>query len=125
MRLQDPHDELKNQNVLIAKKSMEEVAKEFGMDVDQLRHCLNRGLELLNAVRVLRPRPHLDDKMLAGWNGLMISGFARAAAATGIEEYLARAAKAVRFLQGNLIHGDGRLRRAAYNEKDEGKASGE
>mgnify|MGYP001242849455 CR=1 FL=1 len=31
----------------------------------------------LLAARELRPQPALDDKILAGWNGLMISAFAR------------------------------------------------
>jgi hypothetical protein len=30
-------------------------------------------------LRDRRPRPHLDDKVLAGWNGLMIAAFARGA----------------------------------------------
>ncbi len=33
----------------------------------------------LFAARARRPRPHLDDKVLTAWNGLMIAAFARAA----------------------------------------------
>ncbi len=33
----------------------------------------------LNAARILRPRPHLDDKIITAWNGMMISAYARAA----------------------------------------------
>jgi uncharacterized protein YyaL (SSP411 family) len=40
---------------------------------------LARARETLLAARAKRPRPHLDDKVLAGWNGLMIAAFARAA----------------------------------------------
>ena len=35
--------------------------------------------QTLFAARERRPRPHLDDKILTAWNGLMIAAFARAA----------------------------------------------
>jgi uncharacterized protein YyaL (SSP411 family) len=67
--LQDPHDELKNQNVLIALRSEEEMAEKLKLDVATLRAALNEGRELLFEARQKRPRPHLDDKMLTAWNG--------------------------------------------------------
>jgi uncharacterized protein YyaL (SSP411 family) len=41
--------------------------------------ALVRTREKLFAARAGRPRPHLDDKILTAWNGLMIAAFARAA----------------------------------------------
>ena len=39
------------------------------------------------AVRATRVRPHLDDKMLASWNGLMLGAFARASVVLGEQKY--------------------------------------
>src|SRR5258706_116798 len=53
-------------------------------------------------VRGLRVRPHLDDKVLASWNGLMLGAFARAYAVLGDETYRAAAEKNVAFIRGKL-----------------------
>jgi uncharacterized protein YyaL (SSP411 family) len=54
------------------------------------------------AARAKRIRPHLDDKILASWNGLMLGAFARASALLGEEKYRAAAEKNVRFIQEKL-----------------------
>ncbi|XP_009067463.1 PREDICTED: spermatogenesis-associated protein 20 [Acanthisitta chloris] len=89
--MKDPHQELKGKNVLIA----------------------------LSAARAQRPRPHLDTKMLAAWNGLMISGFAQAGAILAEQEYVHRAAQAASFLRTHLFDpASGRLLRSCYRGKD-------
>ena len=52
--------------------------------------------------RATRVRPHLDDKILASWNGLMLGAFARAAAVLGEERYRAAAEKNVAFVRKKL-----------------------
>jgi uncharacterized protein YyaL (SSP411 family) len=54
------------------------------------------------AARAQRIRPHLDDKILASWNGLMLGAFARASAALDEEKYRAAAEKNLRFIQEKL-----------------------
>ena len=54
------------------------------------------------AVRSKRVRPHLDDKVLASWNGLMLGALARAGAVLNDESYLAAAERNLAFLQAKL-----------------------
>ena len=62
----------------------------------------------LFAVRAKRVRPHLDDKVLASWNGLMLGSLARASAVLNDEAYLQAAEKNLRFLQARLWDGKAR-----------------
>jgi len=65
--------------------------------------------ERLLAARERRVRPHKDDKILTGWNGLMIAAFARAAAVLDEPRYAQAAARAADFLLTHLRRPDGRL----------------
>ena len=56
----------------------------------------------MSGVRAKRIRPHLDDKILASWNGLMLGAFARAAVVLGDETYHAAAEKNLQFLREKL-----------------------
>jgi uncharacterized protein YyaL (SSP411 family) len=50
----------------------------------------------MSGARAKRIRPHLDDKILASWNGLMLGAFARASIVLGDEKYRAAAEKNLR-----------------------------
>jgi uncharacterized protein YyaL (SSP411 family) len=52
--------------------------------------------------RAKRIRPHLDDKILTAWNGLMISGLAKAGAALGEPRYTQAARQAADFLLSRM-----------------------
>jgi len=54
------------------------------------------------AARAQRIRPHLDDKVLASWNGLMLGAFARASVVLGDEKYCATAKKNLQFIREKL-----------------------
>lgn len=55
--------------MLTERYSLELTAARFGLDVEAVRLLLNTGLEKLFQTRKHRPKPHLDTKMLAAWNG--------------------------------------------------------
>jgi uncharacterized protein YyaL (SSP411 family) len=56
----------------------------------------------LFTARTQRIRPHLDDKILASWNGLMLGAIARAHSVLGDSSYAAAAEKNLAFLQSKL-----------------------
>ena len=72
--------------------------------------------ELL-AARSKRAPPPIDRKIVTGWNGLMISAFARAGFALGEPRYTQQAVRAAEFLLANVKRGE----RLARSWKD-GKA---
>src|SRR5207237_2429731 len=75
----DPHDEFRGKNILIERHTIAETAQRFSKTEQEIRELLAKSRGRLFAIRAKRPRPHLDDKIIAAWNGLMISSYARAA----------------------------------------------
>ncbi len=61
-----------------AHESATVVARQFAAN-EAVVSALARARQALFDARQRRPRPHLDDKIIAAWNGLMIAAFARAA----------------------------------------------
>ncbi len=93
----DPQEEFTGKNILIERETS-------GAD------ALAASREKLLALRVSRPRPHLDDKILTAWNGLMISALAKAGAALAEPRYVVAAAQAADFLKMHLTR-EGKLLR--------------
>ena len=76
----------------------------------------------LYAARSKRVPPLRDDKQLAAWNGLMISGLAVGGRILGEPRYVAAAARAADFVLGHMREGD-RLRRSFKEGDAAGSAS--
>ncbi len=110
----DPHGELTGMNTLIRRLTDEQAAKLFSIPEPEVRDQLGRSRAALLERRAARPRPHLDDKIVASWNGLMISAFARAGMAFGEDAYIQAAVQAAEFVKREMV-ADGRLARS-YRE---------
>ena len=67
----------------------------------------------LLAAREKRPAPMCDDKIITGWNGLMIAAYADGFRLLKVEKYRQAAEKAAAFLLDKLRTTDGRLLRTA------------
>jgi uncharacterized protein YyaL (SSP411 family) len=108
----DPQGELGTRNVLYRAAPLEAVAEQLGMPLDEARRVLDEAIERLRAERAHRLRPHLDDKVIVAWNGLMISAFARAYQVLGRPEDLEAARRAAAFVRDRLWSADtGELKR--------------
>jgi uncharacterized protein len=98
----DPHGELRGKNVLIQRHTLAEAAKNFGASEEEMKKRLDASREKLSELRSKRPRPHLDDKIITAWNGLMITAFAKGYQVLGDEKYLDAANRSADFLRKNL-----------------------
>jgi len=98
----DPHEEFKGRNILIQRASLADAAKQFSKTEDEIAASLAASKKKLFDLRAKRPRPHLDDKIITAWNGLMISAFARGAQVLDDPAYLASAQKAATFIREKL-----------------------
>ena len=98
----DPLGELKGKNTLIIRKTVAELAKASGKSEADVEKSLAASRVKLLEIRAKRPHPHLDDKIIVAWNGLMISAFARAAQVLDEPRYMAAAQASARFIKAKL-----------------------
>ncbi|HTX22462.1 MAG TPA: thioredoxin domain-containing protein [Candidatus Aquilonibacter sp.] len=73
----------------------------------------------MSEARVKRIRPHLDDKILASWNGLMLGAFARASAILNDAKYRVAAEKNLQFIREKLW--DGKSKTLFHRWRDGGR----
>ena len=98
---EDPHREFTGKNILYLAREIENPAA----------MAAARAI-LLKERSAKRTRPHLDDKVLTSWNGLMISAFAKGARVLGDPHLLEAATRAALFVLKHLYKPEeGRLLR--------------
>jgi aryl-alcohol dehydrogenase-like predicted oxidoreductase len=100
-------------SILRTPRSLDAVATELGVEVDDLRRSLAESRQKLYAARLRRVPPLTDDKILTSWNGLMIGAMAEGARVLGERRYLSSAERAAKFAMGSLVRPDGGLYRTA------------
>lgn len=116
---QDPHGELKNKNILTCFGSYESTANKFGISVDNVKEILEKSHNILYEERQKRPKPDTDTKIVTSWNGLMISGFAKAGFVLKNQTYINRAILAANFIKKFLYDENNKiLWRCCYKADD-------
>ncbi len=101
--LHDPMKVFTGQNILYAAQTIGETANALGIPADRVARMLEESRTILMELRSRRPRPHLDDKIISGWNGLMISAFAKGYQVFGDPSYLEAASSAAAFIADAMI----------------------
>ena len=99
----DPQQEYTGKNILHAAEAASDLARILGKAEEEVRGVLTRTRLRLLMERSSRPRPALDDKVLASWNGLMLGAFSRAGAILGEPVFLKAADRAAEFLLSYLV----------------------
>jgi uncharacterized protein len=112
----DPHDEFRGKNILIERQTIAETARHFKKSEAEIGKTLTRSREKLFGIRAQRPRPHLDDKIISSWNGLMISAYARAAQVIDEPRYLEIATRSANFVRTKLYDPSRKILYRSYRE---------
>jgi len=101
-------------HVLVRRFPLPEWAARHGIPEETASRLLEEGRRDLLAARAERERPQRDDKVLTGWNGLMIGALARAGRLLNEPAFVDRARRAADLLLSKARRPDGGLwRRAA------------
>ena len=106
---EDPTGEFPGKNHLYRARSLTETAQHFKKPEPEIESILKEARVKLLQVRTGRPRPHLDDKILADWNGWMIAAFALGGRVLQEPRYTQAAERAMQFILRSMVRSDGRL----------------
>ncbi|GGC55851.1 thioredoxin domain-containing protein [Haloferax sulfurifontis] len=88
--------------VLNVSATTADLADEYDLDESEVEDRLEKARKALFAAREGRERPARDEKVLAGWNGLMISAFAQGAVVLEDDSLADDARRALDFVRERL-----------------------
>lgn len=95
-------------NILYQPRDRFELAEELGKDREALLESIHAARRKLLAVRSRRMPLHRDEKLILGWNAMMVSTYVQAYLATGEVTYCESAKKLLDFLDKNFVQANGR-----------------
>lgn len=101
------HGNWEEKNILRILNPLEKVAANHGLSVDEANEIIERPKKLLLAERNKRVRPGTDDKVLLGWNALLITALCKAFAALLIDEYKSEAVALEAFIEQSFAGKNG------------------
>ncbi len=98
------HGNWEHKNILRVLNDTTSFAAKNNISEDELNFTLTNSLKKLLAVRNKRIKPITDDKILLGWNALMITALCKAAAALGESSYKNLAIHTMDFIKKKFIN---------------------
>ena len=113
-----PGGNFEGKSILFVPNDPGAVAARLGRSPEELRDVIERARLVLYATRARRVWPGRDEKILAGWNGLMLRAIAEAARVFGDDALRASAIRSGEFLWHTLVHGEGAATRVKRVTKD-------
>jgi uncharacterized protein len=119
---EDPMHEFSGRNILFRARSDEEVAAELQLTPEQVGKSLAASREILFKARAERRRPHLDDKVITAWNGMVIGAMARGSMILQEPQLLAEAGRTASFLKQHLYDKTSNTLLRRYRERKAGLA---
>jgi len=93
-------------NVLRRLYSDQSIAAKFGITAEELHDKVCNFITKALEYRSLRIRPGLDDKIISGWNGLLLTGFIQAYQATGFPSIGTAAQELYQIIHRLMIKGN-------------------
>ncbi|HEX6595214.1 MAG TPA: thioredoxin domain-containing protein [Bacillota bacterium] len=96
--------------------NFEQIAIQYNLPLDTLHEQLEEARQKLLTAREKRVYPHIDDKILTSWNGLMIAALANAGKVFNEKMYVQQAERALHFIEKHLFQ-EGRLM-ARYRDQE-------
>ncbi len=103
-------------NVLMRTDSDEALSSRLALPLHQLQESIQASKQKVFEYRAKRIRPGLDNKILAGWNGLMLKGFVDAYRAFNEQDFLEQALSNAEFICSKLMEPTGALKRVYRKE---------
>ncbi len=110
--------------ILTAKDSRHSDAA-VGSSAKEFQALLGRAKKVLLEVRSKRPKPPIDDKILAGWNGLMITALSKAHDVSKDQRFLELGNQCANFVLRELCQKDPAGRTVLLRRFRAGEAKGE
>jgi len=106
-----PSGNFEGHNILRRKRTIQSIADEIGLTLEETIAQLNKAHILLQKFRSQRIRPQTDDKVLTFWNALALRAFSEAARYLQRQDYLKIAETNASFILKHMRQ-DGKLMRS-------------
>ncbi len=101
------HGNWEEKNILRILRPLEEVAKQFNISLADAKNNIEASKKVLLKRRNERIRPSTDDKILLGWNALLITAFCKAYAILQDDKYTVEAEALFDFIEKSFTNDSG------------------